>query len=167
MIMSISREFGNFHDYLESWKFAKRITCAEDVEYFWQTFDLLRADLKKRGMPIISSEITLLHFLDSVMRLDCLKPDVVVMRVLTNTGTTPLKGKNRYRDAARKVQEYCIQRDTNPKQIDRYLLAFGGQPDAKKFVSASALFCSKEGSCMNHACPVGSSKLYPTWKSGQ
>ncbi len=164
-IAKTGREFGGFWKYLAKWHFPERVGTAEDIKCFWESFDALRNDLKSRRMPIIENEVTLLHFLENDMHLDCLKPDVVVMRVATNVGLVPPKGKGRNRTVVSKVQEYCTQRDVRPSMVDRYLLAFGGQTWAQSLVQRS--YCTKLGSCASPDCPVGTDGICPTWRDSK
>lgn len=162
VIAAIGFKFGSFNKYLENWQFPKRITHSEDIERFWQAFDALQEDLKSRRMPIIRNEITLLHFLENDMHLDCLKPDVVVIRVATNVCLIPGEGKGKTRLTVKKIQEYCAQCDIRPSAVDKYLLAFGGQTWAQPLVKRS--YCTKLGGCASPDCPVGTGGHCPTWK---
>jgi len=161
VIAGIGREFGSFAEYLERVGKPRKIEQAEDIEPFWREFDRLLAALKARKLPIISNEITLLHFLEAHLQLDCIKPDIVVMRVMTNTGMVPAKRKDKHRLAVMKIQEYCLLRKIRPQTVDRYLLAFGGQTSAKAFVKKS--YCEDDGRCGSSDCPLGKARLCPTW----
>ena len=158
---AIAKEFGGFQNYLGQRGFPMRVNDSTTLNAFWEIFDALIEDMKKRKMPIIDNEITLLHFLETHMRLDCLKPDVVVMRVAENTGLVPSGTKGNHRTLVKKVQEYCFGKELNPRLIDRYLLAFGGQAWATKLVKKS--YCTKYGTCASPDCQLGDSRLCPTW----
>ncbi|MFH0772330.1 MAG: DNA-3-methyladenine glycosylase I [Candidatus Omnitrophota bacterium] len=159
-IAIISHEFCSFNDYIWKWNFPKRVEDLDSIERFWSAFDALQNDLKRRSVPIIRNEITLLHFLETCMSIDCLKPDVVVMRVAMNTGIVSPNDKKRERLVVKKVQEYCIYRDIRPVMVDNYLLAFGGQTDAQSLVKRS--FCTKLANCASDDCPVGIRGNCPT-----
>lgn len=162
---AIAEEFGGFQNYLEKWDFPKRVIDKNALDVFWEKFDALIEDLKKRKMPIINNEITLLHFLETHMRFYCLKPDVVVMRVAENTGLVCPGAKGSHRALVKKVQEYCFGKAISPRLIDRYLLAFGGQAWATKLVKRS--YCIKSGLCASPDCHIGNSGLCPTWGKKQ
>jgi 3-methyladenine DNA glycosylase Tag len=159
VIAEIGCEFGSFANYLERTGVPRRIKRQEDIGVFWEEFDNLRSDLKKRSLPIICNEITLLHFLESDLQLDCIKPDTIVMHVMINTGIIPSKGRGMIRLAVKKVQEYCLRTGIRPQLIDRYLLAFGGQTWAKDVVTKS--YCRAHNSCDFISCPVGNARLCP------
>ncbi|MBE3143677.1 MAG: DNA-3-methyladenine glycosylase I, partial [Planctomycetes bacterium] len=97
VIAEIGYAFGSFVKYLEWIGVPRRIKGQEDIDIFWEEFDNLRVDLKVRCLPIISNEITLLHFLESDLQLDCIKPDTIVMQVMTNTGIVSSKGRGMIR----------------------------------------------------------------------
>ena len=159
VIAEIGYEFGSFVKYLEWIGVPRRIKGQEDIDIFWEEFDNLRVDLKARCLPIISNEITLLHFLESDLQLDCIKPDTIVMQVMTNTGIVSSKGRGMIRLAVKKVQEYCLRTGIRPQLIDRYLLAFGGQTWAKDVVTKS--YCKAHHDCDFISCPVGYVRLCP------
>lgn len=159
-IEEISKEYGSIEKYIKSFKIPKKVKNENALEKFWVNFDSLLTDLKKREVPIIKSQTTLLHFLDTWMDCDCHKPDVVVMRIAKNTGLVQSDGKGARRQMVKKVQEYCFDKEMNPRKVDGYLLAFGGQSDWTEFVKRS--YCLKEGSCSAPECPVGKKGLCPT-----
>lgn len=160
-ISKIAEEYGGFWKYFERQGFPVKIAGSEDIVAFWDKFDAFAADLKRRGMPIINSEVTLLHFLETYAGLPCLKPDVVVMRVAENTGLLPQGVRGSHRLVVKKMQEYCIDKNIPPVFLDRYLLAFGGQAWAERFVKRS--YCTKNGGCASPDCPLGKKSLCPSF----
>ncbi len=162
-IQEISKEFGSFGKYIKSFKIPKKVKNENELKKFWENLDSLLTNLKEREVPIIKSQNTLLHFLETWMDCDCHKPDVVVMRIAKNTGLVPSDDEDGRRLMVKKVQEYCFDKEMNPGMVDGYLLAFGGQSDWKNRVVKRS-YCLKEGSCSTPECPVGKKGLCPTWK---
>ena len=158
-ICKTRNEFGSFINYLNKIGLPRRIRHVTDIEGFWDDFDKLLSDLKSRGIPILCKEVTLLHFLESDLRLDSIKPDTIVMQVLMNTGIIPSKTRSAKRLAIKKLQEYCLMKGLRTQVMDRYILAFGGQTWAKDVVSMS--FCGSRSDCDFQKCPVGKEALCP------
>lgn len=136
-IVSLARKIktiGSFSEILNETNIPKSIKKKCDINDFWIGFDKLLSTLKANKIPFFQSTTSLLHFLLE-MGYDCLKPDLVVMKVAKkiNIVDSAIGDKN-LRKAVRTVQEYCIERNLRPAVIDLYFLIDEGQMGAKKYV---------------------------------
>ncbi len=137
-IVSLARKIkgiGSFADILNDTNIPKTITTEEDINLFWKGFDSLLLTLKKNKIPFFQSTTSLLHFLLDI-GYDCVKPDLVVMKVAKKINiVTSEVGDRNFRNAVKVIQEYAIDRRIKPSVVDFYFLIDEGQMGARKFVS--------------------------------
>jgi len=144
-LVKISAEHGSFARYLRSFAIPRRLYTAADLDAFWRKFDILQADLRIRGMPFFRSTTSLLQLLLD-LDYDAVKPDLIVMRLAHRIGLVPSeKGDLMFRQAARLIQQYAVDRALRPSQVDLALLAFGGQTNARLLLRQ--VFCPATASC--------------------
>jgi len=136
-IVSLARKtknIGSFADILNQTNIPKAIKTKEDIEIFWLWFDKLLATLKNNKIPFFQSTTSLLHFLLDI-GYDCVKPDLVVMKVAKKLNIVDNeKGDKNFRKTVRLIQEYSVDRKVRPSLVDFYFLIDEGQMGAKKFV---------------------------------
>ena len=113
----------------------KEIKTEVDIENFWKGFDKLLKTLKENKIPFFQSTTSLLHFLlDS--GYDCVKPDLVVMKVSKKLKfVEEVTGDKNFRKAVRTIQEYSLNRNIRPTIVDYYFLIDEAQRGAKKYVT--------------------------------
>lgn len=140
VILSMESSGVNLSEILR--RFPQRIRESSDIDDFWKALQYAKKRLSHYGMPYVSSLTTLLHFLLDI-GFDCVKPDMILMRVAArNLEIFPLKEYKEYKDQeketfVRVVQEYCVESGMRPSVVDLYLLIEGGQTWARKFVDPS------------------------------
>lgn len=115
-----------------------------DIEEFWQGFNHLKNELEIAYMPFFKKPTSLLHFLLSI-GYDCIKPDLVVMKVAKKVGIVSADSEKEKLQVVKFVQRYSIARKIRPSIVDFYLLIYGGQRWAKRFVTSS--FYEKKTIC--------------------
>jgi 3-methyladenine DNA glycosylase Tag len=153
VLHSIETEHGSFDGFLKSFGIPQRIHSLADIGVFWSCFDSLQAVMKRRRMPFFRSTTSLLQLLLQ-LDYDCIKPDLIVMRLALRIGLVPREtGDRNLRRATRAVQEYTVHKGIRANAMDWYLLAFGGQSGAKRHLNQS--FCPSRGACNNMHCAVG------------
>ncbi len=137
-IISLARKInkiGSFSDILNQTNIPTTIKTENDIQKFWVEFDNLLATLKNYKIPFFQSTTSLLHFL-LVSGYDCIKPDLVVMKVAKKLNIVDnIKGDINFRKTVRFIQEYSVDRKFRPSIIDFYFLIDEGQMGAKKFVN--------------------------------
>lgn len=129
------KSIGSFYTLLNNLNIPKQITEKVDIENFWNGFDKLQKTLKENKIPFFQSTTSLLHFLlDS--GYDCVKPDLVVMKVAKNLKiVNEVTGDKNFRKVVRVIQEYSLDRNLRPSVVDFYFLIDEGQRGAKKYVN--------------------------------
>lgn len=128
------RRIGSLSSLLTKSKIPDRLYSKTDIDLFWSGFDNLQLCLKKAKVSYLKETTTLLHYLLDT-GFDCVKPDLVVMKVAKKIGIVESdKGDRNFRSAVRTLQEYCIDRQIRPSVIDLYFLIDEGQKEAKKLV---------------------------------
>jgi hypothetical protein len=136
-IVSLARKIkgiGSFADILNDTNIPKIITTKEDINLFWEGFDSLLLTLKNNKIPFFQSTTTLLHFLLDI-GYDCVKPDLVVMKVAKKLNIVNSEsGDKNFRNTVKVIQEYAIDRGIKPSVVDFYFLIDEGQMGARKFV---------------------------------
>lgn len=112
----------------------RRASTLEEVDQFWAGFKALQRMMRDADIPFISSTTSLSHLLLH-LGYDCIKPDVIVMRVAQRLGIIddPKKDKNS-RKVARVLQEYAVSRGMRPSVVDMYFLIQEGQSEARDWV---------------------------------
>ena len=114
-----------------------RIRSMKDIEKFWEAFERLQADLKELKVSYLKETTTLLHFLLET-GYDCVKPDLIVMRVaekLHMIGSGKMDEK--LKQTVRSIQEYAVLRQIRPSLVDLYFLIDEGQKDARMLVNST------------------------------
>jgi hypothetical protein len=136
-IVSLARKIkniGSFADILNQTNIPTTIRTESDIQTFWVGFDKLLVTLKNNKIPFFQSTTSLLHFLLDI-GFDCVKPDLVVMRVAKKLNIVDNeKGDKNLRKTVRFIQEYSVDRKLRPSIVDFYFLIDEGQMGAKKFV---------------------------------
>ena len=106
-----------------------------DIVQFWTCFNQLLKILKSNKVPFFQSTTSLLHLLLD-LGYDCVKPDLVVMKVAKKLNIVDsVAGDINFRKTVRFIQEYSIDRKIRPSVVDFYFLIDEGQMGAKKFVN--------------------------------
>jgi 3-methyladenine DNA glycosylase Tag len=130
VLRDIESEHGSFGKYLRTFHVPRRIHSTADIEVFWQAFDALQQDLKRRKIPFFANTTSLLHLLIDLDH-DALKPDLIVMRVAKKWEIVPREtGMPALRQAVRAFQEYGVIRKRRPLAVDWVVLTFGKQKGA-------------------------------------
>jgi hypothetical protein len=94
------------------------ITCEQDIQSFWVGFDKLQKILKQEKIPFFQSTTSLHHFLLDI-GYDCIKPDLVVMRVGKKLKiVSESNGEKNFRAIVRTIQAYSISRKIRPAIVD-------------------------------------------------
>jgi hypothetical protein len=135
-IVSLARKIsriGSFADILNETNIPKTINNEKDIEDFWLGFDILLKTLKNNKIQFFQLTTSLLHFLLDI-GYDCVKPDLVVMKVAEKLKIVDNETDDKkFRKTVRTIQQYSIDRKIRPT-IDFYFLIDEGQRGAKKFV---------------------------------
>ena len=136
-IVSLARKIkniGSFADILNQTNIPKSIKTQNDIDDFWNGFDQLLNTLKNNKIPFFQSTTSLLHFLLDI-GYDCVKPDLVVMKVAKKLNIVDNEtGDKNFRRTVKFIQEYSVDRQIRPSIVDFYFLIDEGQMGAKKFV---------------------------------
>lgn len=136
-LASIKLRHGSFVALLKKIDIPVNLKSEADVEKFWQGFNNLRNELEQERMPFFNRHTSLLHFL-LYIGYDCIKPDLVVMKVAKKLGIVESeRGTKNLLQTVRIIQIYSFNREIRPSIVDFYFLIYGGQRDAKKYVNAS------------------------------
>lgn len=137
-IVSLARKIkriGSFSRILTETEIPKQINSEEDIDKFWKGFERLLKSLKTNKIPFFSSTTSLLHFLLDT-GYDCVKPDLVVMKVSRKLGIVDSeKGNNNLVKTVKTIQQYSIRTKRRPSIVDFYFLIDEGQLGAKKYVT--------------------------------
>jgi hypothetical protein len=112
----------------------RKARTLEEVDQYWVGFKALQKMMRAADIPFISSTTSLSHLLLH-LGYDCIKPDVIVMRVAERLKIidAPKKDKN-LRKVARVLQEYAVSRGMRPGVVDMYFLIQEGQSEARDWV---------------------------------
>ena len=137
-IVSLARKIkriGSFSRILTEIEIPKQINSTDDIDKFWVGFQKLLKTLKTNKIPFFSSTTSLLHFLLDT-GYDCVKPDLVVMKVSKKLGIVASdKGNKNLIKTVKTIQQYSVQTKRRPAIIDFYFLIDEGQLGAKKYVT--------------------------------
>ena len=136
-IVSLARRInsiGSFNKLLLKTDIPREIKNESDIENFWTGFTKLKKIMEENKIPFFRSTTSLLHFLLHV-GYDCIKPDLVVMKVAKKIGIVEKESgdKNLIR-TVRTIQEYSIYKNLRPSIVDFYFLIDEGQFGTRKFV---------------------------------
>lgn len=141
----VRKRHGSFSNLLKKAALPIRLLSERDIENFWAGFTVLKKELKEVNMPFFRQPTSLLHFLLH-LGYDCVKPDIIVMKVAKEFGIVPSeKGTKNLLSVVRFIQTYCVKKGTKrirPSTVDFYFMIYGGQSWAKQFVYDS--FYSKQ-----------------------
>jgi 3-methyladenine DNA glycosylase Tag len=136
-IISLARKIkniGSFSKLLTITEIPDKIKDENDIENFWIGFKKLKKVMDKNKVPFFRSTTSLLHFLLDT-GYDCVKPDLVVMKVAKKIGIVEDEvGEKNLIQTVRTIQEYSLYKGIRPSIIDLYFLIDGGQLGAVKFV---------------------------------
>ncbi len=136
-IVSLARKIkkiGSFNKLLTKTEIPKIIKTENDIDDFWIGFKKLKKIMEVNKVPFFRSTTSLLHFLLET-GYDCVKPDLVIMKVAKKIGIVEKEsGDKNLIQTVRTIQEYSIDRKIRPSVIDLYFLIDEGQLGAKKFV---------------------------------
>ena len=128
------KTFGSLSAILTDTQFPKRINAEDDIQKFWKGFKVLQTNLSDRDVPFLKSTTTLLHYLLDA-GYDCIKPDLVVMKVANKLKIVDREtGDLNFRETVKLVQQYSLSRGIRPSIIDLYFLIEGGQKAAIEYV---------------------------------
>ncbi len=136
-IVSLARKIksiDSFSKILNDTNIPKKISSKKDIDNFWDEFNELSNKLKNKKIPFFQSTTSLLHFLLEI-GYDCVKPDLVVMKVAKKLGIVENETNDKdLKQAVRIIQEYSLERHIRPSIVDLYFLIDGEQTGAKKFL---------------------------------
>ncbi len=137
-IVTLARKIkliGSMSTMLTKTEIPRQITSEDDIAQFWKGFAKLQKTLTAYKIPFFRSTTSLLHFLLDT-GYDCIKPDLVVMKVAKKLGIVESdKGDQSLVRTVKTIQHYSIQRKIRPAAVDLYFLIEEGQLGAKKYVS--------------------------------
>lgn len=157
VLNEIIRHYGSFAGYLRNFQIPRRIRNAEDIDKFWERFDILQRDLRGRKMPFFGSTTSLLQLLLD-LDYDSVKPDLIVMRLARRLSIVERETGNRsLRQCVRFLQQYSIEISCRAAELDFALLAFGGQSGAKELLTEN--FCPPSDPCHHATCRLGVNRL--------
>ncbi len=126
--------------FFDNYNLPKELATEDDINRFWQQYDYLLAGFIVMDMPYFKNDTALLHLL-LYLGFPCIKPDLIVMKVAAAIGLIDsrkdytLCSLKERKSVVRTVQEYCCSRKIKPEVMDLYLLIFGGQNYARRYVS--------------------------------
>lgn len=136
-IVTLARKInriGSFSKLLKETEIPKEIKNLDDITKFWNGFKKLKEEMEVNKIPFFRSTTSLLHFLLHT-GYDCVKPDLVVMKVAKKIGIVEQEsGDVNLVNTVRTIQEYSITRKIRPAIIDYYFLIDEGQLGIKRFV---------------------------------
>ncbi|MDA8412524.1 MAG: DNA-3-methyladenine glycosylase I [Desulfobacteraceae bacterium] len=124
----------------KNYNLPKDINNENDILKFWEQFDRIFASFKKSDMPYFKNDTTLLHLLLH-LGFPCVKPDLIIMKVAASLGIVKAReNHNTYSSEEKKVvvktiQKYCLLRNIKPAVMDLYILIYGGQKYALRYVT--------------------------------
>ena len=128
------KKIGNLSDIFNNNRIPKKIESKSDIDEFWKGFNELQNILKDNKIPFFQSTTSLLHFLLE-SGYDCVKPDLVVMKVGKKLGIVDnVESDESLRLVVKTIQEYSLDRGLRPSVVDLYFLIDEGQKWAKNFV---------------------------------
>jgi len=128
------KTYGSLSTLLTETNIPERIKSVDDIETFWKGYKILQAGLKERDIPFLQSTTTLLHYLLDT-GYDCIKPDLVVMKVAAKIGIVSSEtGDANFRKTVKVVQHYSLSRNIRPSIVDLYFLIDKRQKAAVEYV---------------------------------
>ena len=136
-IVSLARKIKHLalSDMLTKTEIPRQIKSEDDIKQFWIGFEKLQKTLTNEKIPFFRSTTSLLHFLLDT-GYDCIKPDLVVMKVSKKLGIVEnVKGERNLIKTVKTIQQYSIDRKIRPTIVDFYFLIEEGQRGARKYVT--------------------------------
>ncbi len=131
------KSIGDFSALLADTGIPKKIKNSDDITLFWTGFKKLQKIMEMNKVPFFRSTTSLLHLLMH-LGYDCIKPDLVVMKVAKKIGIVEREtGNKNLIQTVRIVQEYSIIKKIRPPIVDLYFLIDEAQLGAMKFVDSS------------------------------
>ena len=159
----IVKSHGTFRSYLKSFKLPRRIQSEENIEIFWQGFQSLKKDLKKKKMPFFNQTTSLLQLLLD-LDFDSAKPDLIVMRLAKRIGIVSSEtGESNLTRVVKEFQKYSVSRQIRLSAVDLCVLSYGGQTSARELLDKR--FCPGSNPCRNSNCLVGQNLLCSSFYS--
>jgi len=153
VIKCVSKEYGSFASYLNSWSIPRRIKRKYDFSAFWEGFDKLQYDLRVRKMPFFGSTTSLLQLLLD-LDYDSVKPDLVIMRLGRRLGIVEKETGDKYfRTLTQQIQLYGLESGIRPPAVDLMMLTFGGQTGARDLLTE--YYCPSKDPCSHSTCLLG------------
>jgi hypothetical protein len=139
-IVSLARKIkkmGSIRRLIAKCQFPPQIKSENEIEIFWNSFNHLQSEFKKNKISFFQSTTSLLHFLLETGH-DCIKPDLVVLRVARKLNIIDNENSDEnLRKVAKTVQLYSVSRKIRPPAVDLFFLINEGQRGARKFVLES------------------------------
>lgn len=133
-LLVLQKRHGSFLELLKKSDIPMYLKNARAVDDFWIGFFKLRDELKRTDMPFFKNTTSLLHFLLDT-GYDCVKPDIIIMKVAKKVGIVDYeKGNRNFIQAVKAIQLYGVERGIKPSIIDFYFLIYGGQKWALQFI---------------------------------
>jgi len=128
------KDIKNINKEILNSKIPKSISSDKDISEFWIGFKELKQVFKSNQIPFFRSTISLLHLLLE-LGYDCVKPDLVVMKVSKNLGIVNKEtGEKNFVKTVKFIQEYSLKKNIRPGVVDLYFLIHGKQKGAIKYV---------------------------------
>lgn len=148
-IVSLARKInriGSFSKLLTEIEIPKEVKNFDDIDNFWTGFKKLKEVMEKNKIPFFRSTTSLLHFLMHI-GYDCVKPDLVVMKVAKKIGIVEKEsGDKNLIKTVRTIQKYAVNRNIRPAIVDYYFLIDEGQMGIKRFVRKEFYELNKKAS---------------------
>ncbi len=140
LLIKSGKEKATIESLYKNYNLPKDIVNEGDIVKFWEQFDMILANFNKLDMPYFKNDTTLLHLLLH-LGFPCIKPDLIVMKVAASIGIVNGRDNhNTYRPDEKKlvvrtIQRYCLQNSIKPAVMDLYILIYGGQKYAFRYVT--------------------------------
>ncbi|WP_395008529.1 hypothetical protein [Undibacterium sp.] len=129
------QRIGQFSEWLNSSGIPNKIQNEADLDTFWEAFSALRKKMQSHKIPYLGSVTSLSHLLLH-LGYDCVKPDVIVMRVAKNLNfVDSTKNDTNLIKVARMMQKFSLENEVRPSEIDMYFLIQERQSEAKNWVT--------------------------------
>jgi len=140
ILMKSGKEKATIESLYKNYNIPKDIINEGDIVKFWEQFEKIYSNFNKLDMPYFKNDTTLLHLLLH-LGFPCIKPDLIVMKVAASIGIVKeIDNHNRYRSDEKKlvvktIQRYCLQKNIKPAVMDLYILIYGRQKYALRYVT--------------------------------
>src|SRR3990172_2185681 len=87
-LLALQGRRGSFMDYLKAKNLPLSIRSEQDIDQFWQSFDIIRLDFSALDFPYFKNFTSLCHLLMDI-GFDCAKPDLAVMKAAVKLKIVP------------------------------------------------------------------------------